>query len=134
MKRKNLDKIIHESIKKVLSERKTMIAEMAKINLKDGGDSEFPSNAYRVWVQGDNSPHKPPHMHIKSIQEGWIIRVLLETGKLWSVEAYGNRGENDMFVDVIKKVNTWFKKPTLMPGRIGTNQEAALNEWEACNS
>lgn len=65
MKRKNLDKIIHESIK-------TMITETAKINL--------------------------------------------------------------MFVDVIKKVNAWFKKPTLMPGRIGTNQESALNEWEACNS
>lgn len=28
----------------------------------------------------------------------------------------------------------WFQLPTKMPGRVGTNQESARNEWEACNA
>lgn len=30
-------------------------------------------------------------------------------------------------------VQEWFKMDTRMPGRVGTNLEAAMNEWEACN-
>ena len=110
------------------------LLEMAKLNLKDGGESEFPENAYRVWVQGENSPNKPAHMHIHNIQEEWTIRVLIENGELWNVVSFGKRDRKDKFVDIIKLVKKWFQKPTKMPGRIGTNQDAARYEWEACNS
>ena len=110
------------------------LLEMAKLNIHESNGSEFPYNAYRIWVQGENSPHKPPHMHIESKQEGWEIKVYIESGELWSVSRYGGRKERDKFTDVISKVKNWFKKPTSMPRRSGTNQEAAMDEWEACNT
>ena len=117
----------------VLAPETQPLFEMAKLNQKDDGMSEFPPNLYRVWVQGEGSPHKPPHIHIKNLQEGWEIRVFIETGKLWSVVRYGKRNRRKGFADVIKRVETWFAKPTKMSGRVGTNQDAAINEWEACN-
>lgn len=139
-----LNNIIKESVDLALNENAAIdlnhdegpqpLAEMAKLNLKDNGSSEFPSNAYRVWVQGDNSPHKPAHMHIRSNQDGWEIKVYIENGELWQVENYGRRNRRDTFSDIIKLVKSWFGKPTCMPGRVGTNQEAAMNEWEACNA
>ncbi|MGM9747081.1 MAG: hypothetical protein ACI30H_08995 [Paludibacteraceae bacterium] len=73
------------------------------------------------------------HMHISNLQEGWGIKVYIETGELWNVVYFGRRKRRDNFQDIIKLVKLWFSKPTQMPGRIGTNQNAALNEWEACN-
>lgn len=110
------------------------LLEMAKLNIHESYGSEFPYNAYRIWVQGENSPHKPPHMHIANTQEGWEIKVYINTGELWSVSRYGNRKERDKFTDIINKVKSWFKKPTSMPRRSGTNQEAAMDELEACNT
>lgn len=109
------------------------IFEMAKLNLKDGSKSEFPSNAYRIWVQGDGSANKPPHLHIRSSSEGYEIKVYIETCTLWEVINQGKHNNKD-FSDVLKMLAVWFKKKTLMPGRNGTNFEAALNEYEACNS
>ena len=130
-----IDKIITESINDFINEDIgcNILNEMARLNKKDGFQSPFPSNKYRIWVQGDNSPHKPPHMHIYFPQGGWEIKVFIETGELWKVVNPGNRGKNDAFVDVIRLVKEWFTLPTTMPGRVGTNQEAAINEWDACN-
>lgn len=110
------------------------ILEMAKLNLKDDSTSEFPSNKYRVWVQGDNSAHKPPHMHIADKQEGWELKIYIESEELWQVERFGKRKSTDTFSDVMKLVKSWLQKDTTMPGRIGTNKETAMNEWEACNT
>jgi len=111
-----------------------LLVEMAKLNLKDGGKSEFPSNSFRVWVQGENSPNKPPHIHISNTQEGYEIKLLISDASLFGVNNYGNRNRSDTFNDVIKKAIKWYAEPTLMPGRVGTNQETALYEWEACNA
>jgi hypothetical protein len=143
-----LEDVVKESFKRVHDEYavalndengnrtigRNIINEMARLNKKDGPQSPFPSDKYKIWVQGDNSPHKPPHMHINYPQEGWQIKVYIENGELWSVVSYGNRGRNDTFSDVINWVKKWFEMPTTMPGRVGTNQQAALNEWDACNN
>ena len=110
------------------------LLEMAKLNLKDGGKSEFPSNAYRIWVQGDGSANKPAHLHIRSTSEDFEIKVYIKNCSLWEVITYGKRKHSDNFSDILKKLASWFKKKTLMPGRTGTNYDAALNEYEACNS
>lgn len=47
-----------------------MVFEMAKLNLKEDSTSLFPSNKYRIWVQGDNSPNKPAHLDISCREEG----------------------------------------------------------------
>ena len=129
---------ISESIKKVLNEsmtynQKVPLNEMARLNKKDGSDSPFPSNKYKIWVQGESSPHKVGHIHIMYPQEGWQIKVFIEDGQLWQVVNPGKRGMSDTFSDVIRNVQTWFQLPTKMPGRFGTNQEAARDEWDACN-
>ena len=140
-----LNEVVNESVKRVLDEEnavslyahnnidKNVLNEMARLNKKDGPQSPFPSNKYKLWVQGDNSPYKPAHMYIKFPQDGWEIKVFIENGELWSVVSYGNRERTDSFEDIIKMVKHWFSLPTTMPGRIGTNQDAAINEWDACN-
>jgi hypothetical protein len=143
-----LREVVKKSVKRVLDENnvivlncdyrtnnvgRNIIYEMARLNKKDGSQSPFPSNKYKLWVQGDNSPHKPPHMHVYFPQDGWQIKVYIEDGELCDVVSYGNRGRSDKFIDVIKMVKEWFLLPTTMPGRIGTNQQAAANELDACN-
>lgn len=132
--------LIHNTLKTVMNEvindsnyGRNILNEMARLNKKDDSLSPFPYNKYQLWVQGDNSPHKPPHMHINYPQEGWEIKVFIESGDLLQVVSYGKRGKMDSFSDIIKMVKEWFKLETKMPGRIGTNQEAALHEWDACN-
>lgn len=122
--------------KKVINEQAAnMLLEMAKLNLKEDSKSLFPANAYRIWGQGDNSPHKEPHLHIRSKQEGWELKVYIKTCELWEVVNSGKRKSKDfsIYQDVIKNLKEWFKLPTTMTGRIGTNQETAYNEWVACN-
>lgn len=96
-----LKKVVKESVERVLEESavlvlnndykadnsvgRNVITEMARLNKKDGSQSPFPSNKYKVWVQGDNSPHKPPHMHVFFPQDGWQIKVFIENGELWDV-------------------------------------------------
>ena len=144
IKEMDLRRIIKESIKKVLKEGclalplqqeegRNVLNEMARLNKRDDSTSPFPSNRFRVWVQGDNSPHKPAHMHISYAQEGWEIKVFIENGEFWEAVKYGQRKRRDEFIDVIQLVKKWFKLPTTMPGRVGTNQDAAQNEWDACN-
>ncbi len=115
------------------SHSRNILNEMARLNKKDDSQSPFPGNNYKIWVQGDNSSHKPPHMHIYYPKDGWEIKVFIGNGQLWQVVSYGNRGKRDMFSDIIRKVQQWFLLDTRMPGRFGTNQEAALHEWDACN-
>lgn len=131
-----LREIVKETAMQVIEKEscgRNILNEMARLNKKDGSQSPFPANKYRIWVQGDNSPNKPAHMHIYYPQDGWEIKVFIETGELWDVINPGNRGQKDEFIDVIKLVKKWFAMPTTMPGRVGTNQEAAKYEWDACN-
>lgn len=82
-----IKKIIREEVYRVIEEKLTSqrepLNEMAKLNMKDGGKSLFPSNVYDIIVQGDNSPNKPPHIHVMSKQEGYNIKILIDTGELW---------------------------------------------------
>ena len=137
-----IQEIVKKTVKKLLNENlgimlnqdgRNTINEMARLNKRDGSQSPFPSNKYKIWVQGDNSPHKPAHMHISYPQDGWEIKVFIQNGELWEAVRLGNRGKTDAFVDIVKMVKEWFRLPTTMPGRVGTNQEAAFNEWDACN-
>ena len=133
-----VDKIITESKNDFISENIEMhrepLMEMAKLNMKDGGTSLFPSNAYNIIVQGDNLPHKPPHIHVISKQEGYNIRVLIESGELWKVENYGRRGKRDTFQDVIANIKKWLSLPSNIPMAKGdTNQVFAMGLWELNN-
>ena len=110
------------------------VLEMAKLNLKEDSTSLFPSNKYRIWVQGDNSYNKPAYLHISCKEEGWELRVYIETCEIWSVISKGKRKNPEEFQDIINKLKKWFTLQTTMPGRIGTNKETAYYEWIACNA
>jgi hypothetical protein len=83
-----------------------MILEMAKLNLKEDSTSLFPSNKYRIWVQGDNSYNKPAHLHISCKEEGWELKVYIETCEIWSVISKGKRRSKnpEEFQDIINKL------------------------------
>ena len=135
---KNFNRIISEVVSKVLNEKvqtfREPLNEMAKLNMKDSGKSLFPSNAYDIIVQGDNSPHKPPHIHVMSKQEGYNIKILIENGELWKVVSYGRRGKTDNFTDVVKDIKEWLSQPSNVPMAKGdTNQIFAMNLWELNN-
>ena len=107
---------------------------MAKLNMKDDGKSLFPSNAYNIIVQGDNSPNKPPHIHIISKQEDYNIKVLIESGELWQIVSPGRRGRTDSFSDVIANAKKWLEQPSNVPMAKGdTNRVFAMGLWELNN-
>jgi hypothetical protein len=112
-----------------------MILEMAKLNLKEDSISLFPSNKYRIWVQGDNSPDIPAHLHISCSEESLELKVYIETCEIWAVVSKRKRisKKPEELQDIIKKLKEWFTLQTTMTGRIGTNKETAYNEWVACN-
>ena len=133
-----MDKIIKEVIDKVINEEiithREPLLEMAKLNMKDDGKSLFSSNAYNIIVQGDNSPNKPPHIHIISKQEGYSIKVLIETGELWQIVSSGRRERTDSFSDVIANAKKWLQQPSNVPMAKGdTNQVFAMGLWELNN-
>lgn len=111
------------------------ILEISKLNLRDDEMSIFPANRYKIWVHGDNSTHKPPHLHIIDKHDGWEIKYFIENGEIWEIVNSGNVStkNSNAFNSITKKMKEWFSLSTKMPGRIGTNQETALNEWTACN-
>lgn len=94
----------------------------------------FPSNAYNIIVQGDNSQHKPPHINVISKQEVYKLRVLIENGELWKVENYGRRGKKDTFQDVITNIKKWLTLPSNVPMAKGdTNRAFVMGLWELNN-
>lgn len=68
-----IKQIIQETISEHNDSQRNPLLEMAILNMNDDGNSPFPSNAYSIIVQGDNSPHKQPHIHVISKQEGYNI-------------------------------------------------------------
>ena len=111
---------------------RNLLQEMAYLNKYDDDSSPLPHDKYRVWVQGSSTPTLP-NIHIKSPQDGWVISLYLNTESPLEVIKLGNRNNADSFSDIPKLVSKWFEMPTLMPGRIGTNKDAAFHEWETCN-
>lgn len=100
------------------------IEDMALINGRDR--DLFPYDRYRVIVQGDESEHKLPHFHIKDIQDGWEIRVLLN-GDLWNVK----RGK-DLKIpisSIVKKLKKWLGlKPAGEPD-YSSNIQFIIHSW-----
>lgn len=141
MNEQKLDKIITEEISKLnescqqweIKLGRNPLLEMSKINKKDT-NRPFPFNSYNIYVQGENSPHKPPHIHVVSKQEGYNIRVYIANGELMSVDKYGTRDRTDSFNDVIGMIKEWFQLPSSIPIFQGkTNQEVAESEWDLNN-
>ena len=122
------------ALRKILQEEREFVKnETARLNKRDGVQSLFPFDKYKVWVQRDDLPCSLANMHVYHLQDGWEIKVFIQNGDLWQVVNYGNRNKDDGFVDIVMMVKDWFRLSTLMPERVGTNQEAAQYEWDACN-
>lgn len=113
-----------------ISQQKSL-NEIARINVKDKGNI-FPYNAYEICVYSNDL--NPPHIHVISKQEGYMVRISIASGDLVSVESYGSRERNSSFSDVVKQVKAWFKQASNVPGFSGkTNQEVALGMWSTMN-
>ncbi|MBO7588725.1 MAG: hypothetical protein J6T18_04795 [Bacteroidaceae bacterium] len=109
------------------------IFEKARLNKYDGQESMFPSDKYKIWVETEDSLVFPPNILIASLQEGWHIKVEVTYVRLMRVIDFGIRERTDKFDDVVTKVKEWLTQPTTMPGRIGSNKDAATCEWDAIN-
>lgn len=110
------------------------LLEMAKLNLKDDENSLFPSKAYNIMVQGDDSPYMLPHIHVISKQEGYHIKILIGNGELWQIVNYGKRNRNDGFVDVVENMKLWLDEMSNIPmAKDDTNRVFAMGLWELNN-
>lgn len=99
--------------------------EMAQVNVKEM--SIFPFNAYKMFIVPEG-PNKFPHFHIKSYQEGWEIRVLLN-GQIHSVKTKSSkRTKIEDFADIQKMIYKWLleKCATL---KVITNKQNIENAW-----
>lgn len=103
--------------------------EMAQVNKRE--QNIFPFNVYKVFVLSE-LPNKFPHFHIKSYQEGWEIRVLLN-GQIHSIKTKSSkRTKIEDFADIQKKIYKWFELDSPVVKR-NTNKEAIEVFWSAEN-
>ena len=108
----------------------TSLNEMAQANIKEM--RIFPFNSYRIFVLPEG-PNKFAHFHIKSLQDGWEIRVLLN-GKIHSVKTKSSkRTKIEDFADIQKKIYKWFELDSLSVKR-NTNEEAIEMFWASENT
>lgn len=98
------------------------IVEMSRLNNKDIGAVPFPDNKFviRIW----SNDHNPPHFHVKA--EGWDISFLIEDGKLYRVNKFGNSLETYKYI--VKQVPKWLMMKS-SAFKHSTNQEAAESIW-----
>ena len=103
--------------------------EMAQANIREM--RIFPFNAYRIFVLPEG-PNKFKHFHIKSLQDGWEIRVLLN-GQIHSVKTKSSkRTKIEDFADIQKKIYKWFELDSPSIKR-NTNKEAVEIFWDSEN-
>lgn len=98
------------------------IVEMSRLNNKDIGAVPFPYNKFviRIW----SNDHNPPHFHVKA--EGWDISFLIEDGKLYRINKFGNSLETYNYI--VKQVPKWLMMKS-SAFKHSTNQEAAESIW-----
>ena len=103
--------------------------EMAQVNKRE--QNIFPFNAYKVFVLSEER-NKFAHFHIKSLQDGWEIRVLLN-GKIHSIKTKSSkRTKIEDFADIQKKIYKWFKLDSKI-AKCCSNEEAVRIFWDAEN-
>ena len=105
--------------------------ETARINVNEtraDKESGLDSGSYYVYVKGEGTDKKIPHFHIKSIGEGWDIRMLMD-GTFHSVKTTGaGRKEPEDFRDIERIAKQWVKQANVLePDR--TNGEVAEIQW-----
>lgn len=99
--------------------------EMAQVNKRE--QNIFPFNAYKVFVLSEER-NKFAHFHIKSLQDGWEILVLLN-GQIHSVKTKSSkRTKIEDFADIQKMIYKWLleKCATL---KVITNKQNIENAW-----
>lgn len=109
--------------------------DTVRINVNETGtdkESGLDSGSYYVYVKGEGTDKKIPHFHIKSVNEGWDIRMLMD-GTFHSVKTTGaDRKEPEDFRDIERIAKLWVKQAnTLEPDR--TNGEVAEIQWRRNN-
>lgn len=103
--------------------------EMAQVNKRE--QNIFPFNAYKVFVLSERL-NKFPHFYIKSLQDGWEIRVLLN-GKIHSVKTKSSkRTKIEDFADIQKMIYKWFNLDSKI-AKCCSNKEAIELFWDAEN-
>ena len=115
--------IWHESkVKKVINNEP--IDEMARINMKETGNSLFPSNKFRLWIWSND--HEPAHFHVDYPQENYECSFCIDDGSL--LEVKGNSNYCSIHKEVVRNVKKWLKMPCAINPKI-TNKENAYMAW-----
>ena len=53
--------------------KKDNLMEMARLNKRDGGQSLFPFDKHKVWVQKADPLRGLANIHVCHLQDGWEI-------------------------------------------------------------
>ena len=105
---------------KNLQLNKSLIVEMARINMKE--NNIFPYNKYEIKIWSND--HTPPHFHIKS--DGWNISYEIETGK--EIEVIEEGEKKSVYKYITKNVNKWLDNKCALIPQI-SNRENATAQW-----
>lgn len=105
---------------KNLQLNKSLIVEMARINMKE--NNIFPYNKYEIKIWSND--HTPPHFRIKS--DGWNISYEIETGK--EIEVIEEGEKKSVYKYITKNVNKWLDNKCALIPQI-SNRENATAQW-----
>lgn len=129
----NLSKLNEQNSEFPWHSYRVYVHSLSYLNKHDKEDSEFPWSNYRLYVQRDDTPFAIPILILESLIENFELVFFIKSGSMEMALNYGKRKPEDNFKDIEQKLSIWLKKKTLLPGHESTNQQAALDEYEACN-
>lgn len=108
---------------KVVNLNRDELVEMARINLKNYGNTPFPSNKFEIKMWSND--HNPPHFHV--LYDGWNISFNINNGKELNVEEIGRHSSDYNYI--VKNVPIWLDMECAIQPKI-TNRENAIIQWE----
>lgn len=121
MTENRLKEIIQEVLDSNLN--REPLVEMARINLKDQGNTPFPANKFEIKLWSND--HNPPHFHI--LYDGWNISFTIEDGKELEVISIGTHSSDYKYI--VKNVPIWLDmKCSILP--LITNRQNAITQWQ----
>ena len=120
---KRIVQSITEKIKRSETLNKEPLLEISRINLKEYGNTPFPTNKFEIKIW--NNDHNPPHFHV--IYNGWNISFTIMDGEELRTETIGKNSSDYNYIK--KNVPIWLDlKCKILP--MVTNRENAMATWQ----
>ena len=120
-----INRIVKEVIDKFVANQQ-ILTEYGQVNRKDGGNTLFPNNKYKICIY--LREHEPPHFHIET-SDGWNVSFLISNGAPYQIHSRGKKKSDYRYMCLY--IREWLKtKSTLQDYKNLTNKAVLKLLWK----